>query len=156
MHACWRRPGYFPQSGGSWYLQVVSLQLMMDICPLHLHFSIIVSLVGKHRGRKPPAGRSALFTCTYRTICTYTVHLSTGSCFWIPPATYGTPGTWCYAICWCWQALVYSRCFRKSSESVQPKTAILVNERSTRCSKTASFWRSSHKLSWILCFIFDK
>ena len=55
-----RRPGCFPGAWSSWHLQVVSLHLVMDLCPLHSHAFIlgIVSCEGAWwaegaRGAKP-------------------------------------------------------------------------------------------------------
>ena len=39
--ACMRRPGCFPGAWDSWHLQVASLHLITDLCPLHLHGFIL-------------------------------------------------------------------------------------------------------------------
>ena len=60
-NACMRRPGGFP---GAWRLwQVVSLHLILDLCPLHslLNYFLVI----ERSGRKPPAEPSALYVLTY-------------------------------------------------------------------------------------------
>ena len=61
---CMRRPGCFAGSWSSSQLQVVSLHLVINLCPLHSH-CVQFFLVSERSGRKPPAQRSTLCCLVY-------------------------------------------------------------------------------------------